>query len=473
MIKSKLFILLKTLSENEIARFGEFLNSPYFNKSKTLIKLFKEYRKSHPDFENLTKEKAFSAAFPDKVFNEVLLRNYNSDMLKLAEDFLTQINLNRNNIFLNERLLNELNHRCLYSLFEKNYYSILKSVEDSPYPDVDYFFNKFIITEEKNQNTFLQNKRPDKKEVEDMQESFMNFALAMLCNHCALKANLVRLKLNFKNDYLLLDELSTVIETNQMNLAPVVLMEYYMMKMLRDTSEKYYLLLKEHVYKYGDQMDMVTQYNAFACMSNFIRHYRDRESMDNMRELFEHTKKMIENKVQVAGSFIMDYVYIEQVRYGLRLKEYPWVHNFIMTYKDWLMDKLKDNAYNFCIGLYNFETKNYEQALKHLSMVSKSVYPHQLNVKNLITRIYWDKNDFDMILSTLASYKQFLKKNKKLTQGDIERHTGFINVLEKMFKNKFDGKEIDIEKLKEESLKCEFDSKDWLMGKIKELEKND
>ncbi|MBK6772298.1 MAG: hypothetical protein IPG78_09260 [Ignavibacteria bacterium] len=50
MHNNSLIKLLRSFSPKEISDFKEFLNSPYFNKKKSVIELFVYIQKYYPDF---------------------------------------------------------------------------------------------------------------------------------------------------------------------------------------------------------------------------------------------------------------------------------------------------------------------------------------------------------------------------------------------------------------------------------------
>ncbi len=52
MKESKLIKILKSLSPVELNDFGEFVCSPYFNKSEKLITLYQFLKRHYPDFKD-------------------------------------------------------------------------------------------------------------------------------------------------------------------------------------------------------------------------------------------------------------------------------------------------------------------------------------------------------------------------------------------------------------------------------------
>ena len=87
MNKSKSVQLLSAFSKDELSRSDDFLKSPYFNKNNRVIRLYKELAKDHPEFNsrNIQKEKLYKELFPGKEYNDQIMKNLNSEFLRLRK----------------------------------------------------------------------------------------------------------------------------------------------------------------------------------------------------------------------------------------------------------------------------------------------------------------------------------------------------------------------------------------------------
>ena len=117
----KLIRLLKTLSKDEYLRFGKFLKSPFFNYTPSLIKFYEMLKRHHPNFDSprLKIEKLWARVFPDKAFTEQRFRQLCSDLTKLVEKYLIQLELERPESKAQHLLIQSLGRRNEYDLFEK------------------------------------------------------------------------------------------------------------------------------------------------------------------------------------------------------------------------------------------------------------------------------------------------------------------------------------------------------------------
>ncbi len=88
MERSSLLELLKTFSANDYKEFVAFVNSPYFNREKILERFARILFESHPHFTK-SNEDLFSELYPGKKYNDNFMRNIRSDLLRLAEQFLS------------------------------------------------------------------------------------------------------------------------------------------------------------------------------------------------------------------------------------------------------------------------------------------------------------------------------------------------------------------------------------------------
>jgi hypothetical protein len=121
MQSSKFIEILKTFNPAEFKRFGLMIRSPYFNSEKVLITLFDQLKKHYPEFSSKTldREKVFLKLYPAKKYNDALMRNVFSDMLKLCEEFLLFEKYRSNEFRSRIELMDEYSSRGLMKLYEK------------------------------------------------------------------------------------------------------------------------------------------------------------------------------------------------------------------------------------------------------------------------------------------------------------------------------------------------------------------
>lgn len=146
MLKHNIFTLFKEFSLLELKNLENFLNSPYYNKSRRVKILFKEIKKYHPEYNSkkLTKEKLSSKINPHLKHNDSTFRDLMSDLLKCVEEFLIQEELNSNNALKQILLLKSYTEKKQIVLFEK-VFRRAKTENETKGKDSIYYYNKSLL----------------------------------------------------------------------------------------------------------------------------------------------------------------------------------------------------------------------------------------------------------------------------------------------------------------------------------------
>ena len=104
---------IEGLSPDEFKRFSRLVNSPFFNTNPTQVELYKLLKKEYPDFDSpkLSKEKVFQKLYPGRTFHYHRMSNIMSEMTRLVEEFLTQVEMERGVFKKRKMLVKALGYR--------------------------------------------------------------------------------------------------------------------------------------------------------------------------------------------------------------------------------------------------------------------------------------------------------------------------------------------------------------------------
>lgn len=172
MNNSKLFQLLRSLSNYELKELEVLLLSPFFNKNKTIIKFYKKLIRYAPDFNHHSLKKEFMASTlfqPSDKGRVKKLQYAMSDFVKLIENYLVQkelaIKVEENNLLL----LQAYKRKGLDKLFSKKVNDFDKLLDKAPYRDIEYFHLKYRLN-----NTVLTHSNTAKvsKTIDSLKETF-------------------------------------------------------------------------------------------------------------------------------------------------------------------------------------------------------------------------------------------------------------------------------------------------------------
>lgn len=471
MIKSKIFDVLKEFSKDELKKFGEYLHSPFFNKRKVITDLFEVYKKYYPDFSdrNLTKEKAFNKIFPGKKYNDEIFRNLNSILLKFAEEFLAFVNYSSNTLTVKKHLLYEINHRNLLTIFEKNFDESRKISEATQTRDLNYFYNEYDLFHQKDLYNSIINKF-SKEDITLSEKNFIIFFVMNLLemeNYILYESRILNLDKSLYLSDTFIDELLKKIP-NDITQMPQIQIYYNAFKLEQTSREKFYENLKSLLNKFGHLIEKEKHYNQYVVMMEYIKRTRSTVDLKTNAELF-HLRKEIIEKDLIMENTITNMFFLNLVKSGLRLKEFDWIYNFINNYQSYLIPKYRDITKDLSLALYNFEKKNFNEALTYAAQVRYEDNFYNLEVKNLTARIYFEMSEFESLINLMNSYKMYLAKNRSIDSKTKQSHTLFISCMNKLIKIKELNKPHKLDSLSIQIEKKEFVNKYWIVDKIFEL----
>ena len=119
VFSSKFVRLLKTFTSEELKSFEMWLQSPWCNSNKNLIRLFHILKKYYPDFENekLSKEKLFKKVLPNGKFSDRRMNNILSEGYLTLERFLVFQSFSKEDDFQKNIKIKEFQNRGLTNWF--------------------------------------------------------------------------------------------------------------------------------------------------------------------------------------------------------------------------------------------------------------------------------------------------------------------------------------------------------------------
>ena len=153
MFKSPIIKILKTFSKQDMKEFGLFVRSPFFNTNQSVIKLFEQIKKYHPEFDDKIqgKELLFEKTFGKIKYDDSFMRVTVFRLLELAKEFLIHRNLKRNDLLKDVILLDELNYCELYDVILRSISDLEKKTDKIKVRDDQLYFFKYRMEYFKNE----------------------------------------------------------------------------------------------------------------------------------------------------------------------------------------------------------------------------------------------------------------------------------------------------------------------------------
>lgn len=483
MLKTNFTDVLKTFDKEEFKRFIDYVNSPFHNTNRSVIKLMDAVKKYYPDFENrnFTKEKIYRKVFSAKDYNDQVMRNLMSDALQLAYGFLTIKDMHLMKTQNSITLLNQLRNKKLHSLYDKNMKAARKMIDDDHSVNFHYFEWLYKIEGEVFMNELTFSRQEDVYPVVIKQSEYVTYDyLSKLINHIidmAVNERYFQVQnpsnfaknifkgINMKN---ILEHVKGISEKE----FTILSVFYHRAMTIMEGSEEHYSIYKKFFFDNHSLFDRGALYNLITSLETFCINNIKNDPEKFRQELHEIHLKTIElNVVKLEED---DYIslhrwwniFINSVEIG----KIDWAEKFANEYYTELEPEVKDGALNFANGIVLYKRKNYGGALESLNKAKLTPYLFKLSIKTFYLRTYFESGDFQSASFALDSYKQFLYKNKKISASYREGYLNFASLYYELLKIKSGEKNVSDTDVKEklETIPNVY-NKIWLMEMLEEL----
>ncbi len=481
MKDTKLIQILRTFSKEELKQFEKFVASPYHNTGKNCMPLFKQLRKSHPEFrgEAIVYENLYKKLYPGKNFNKQVMWNLASALEKLSVEFLIHQRLNKKPFEKHTYLMDEYLDRKLNSLCPKEFNKMENHV-NAQQVDIAYFSNKAVLEEYKKDY----NLREDKqhlvcKNVLDKGESLiLSFLIGLSEIISDLDANYkmynARFDFNFPLEFIKNTDLNKMLESmKQHGYEYTSIMELYYYTILTITepgNENNFHIMRRLFQENSDKLTFLEKHGISGKLVNYCTSYSYRPGLKEI--LFEVNKyRLEENLVFYPGNQIPKIVYMQMLINALSLNQIEWTENFIETCTPRLKPEIRD-AMHALANAYLYESLNrHDKVLDFLNKVEYIDVRDKIHVKILTARAYYELQQTETLLSFIDTSKHFLKNNDNVNDKRKQNYTNFFNILHKLISAWENPSAERIESIKNEILNTkELNARTWLSKKIEELE---
>ena len=476
-LKAKIFEVLNTFSKEDFVRFGQFVESDYFNTSAMLRALYSVIRKNYSKLaENkLTREFLFEAIYPGREYREGTIVNLLSGLYKLSEDYLSVEMYREQTIDREKYLLKALGSRRLNKFFNKNYDELVKSMDKAEIQNEEYYFNRYDIDIQRISYTPNESAYMKTEIIQDCHDKLIDVMLLKFLNVYIFMLNNKKYGYDHKFNMSFIDNIISYISGNSFEHIPAVLIHFNLMMLLKDDGEKYYFKLKELLREHSNILESAEKWTAYISMANYCETRPDAGNMDERfpREVYDLYRTIIEKRIyKIQGWYphLHHRLYLNVVLNALNQKEFEWCENFMNVYKSEISEEYREGTYNLCSALFYFSRNEFEKSLKYLNKVQNEDPFYFLQIKALTLQIYYELNLFDTGLTAIDSYKHYLKEKTEIPDRYKCQHRNFVNIVYKLFKIKCGDDQYVMSKF--DPANEEYRNplkKGWILEKIEEI----
>jgi len=436
MESSKLIGLLKTFDKAEIKKLSDFVDSPYFNKNKEVVKLYAYIKLYAPHFppKRIQRQVVFKTVFKNKPYDDKKMRRLMSALLKLAEQFVGLQKYQSSPGISNYYEMSSFIDRELDKHHEYNYKKAQQTLEASSLRNADYYYQKYLLADTMSQQFFNKKIRRYDQSLQDTSDFFdVYFLSKKLIYSCEMINRNKIISKAYKPKFL--KEIQLFLNRYPLHSVPFIHIYYNIFMML--TSKEgttYFQTLKKLLNDYEDHFLVKETREMFSHALNYSIRRLNQGNQPYLEESFNLCRYGIEKGLMTDNNYLSPWAYKNVIKMGLMLSKYDWVKEFIETQTNDLAPNFRQNALHFNLADLYYSTKDFDQAQYHLNQFEYSDIYIAIDSKILLMKIYYESNEHDTLFSALAAFKQFIIRNKILSAIAIKKYKNFLFALNLLVK---------------------------------------
>lgn len=492
MKKYDLLVYLSNLSEEDIGNLSKFLNSPYYNSDKSLVKLFDEiikniklFARDYQSFKDLIIKKLdYSEKTVTKQMSYLCQSTTKFLRLKSFENDVLNSELNFNDYLLNNKLI---------GLLKENLTTTELLIKDDP-------------------------KLTDNKYLQSFKNNISNFTSLIYFSGYNGKNE------SLKSHRILDTAFTDIMLYNIQQITGLYINNYFLIVNNNENRDGIFDFGLNTIFSYckknkifdGDKDKnkvfniYLSMYNAFHFKNEktfFLNYKKNIENNINLlsKELIKFHYKVLINFCLIKERLAEEYKFYEKEHLNLmfeyfdndyyKLDDNDFINsveftNFIShafsvgeldiikSFVDRNSSKLKveeyDNMIKYGYAYYYFGKKLYQKAIKCINDISNFTNILKYNMRNIELRIYYERGKYETLRNALHNYNTSVLDDKMLTTSDkfsLQKLLRYLNNLvliqeNKNIKEKLLDAEYNRSKIINEPV---FSLKDWLTEKFDEI----
>lgn len=467
MEKTKLIALLKTFDTKQWTEFDEYIRSPFFNKNHELVDYFQLLRCYAPRFhpKKIGREKLFQELFGALSYDDKKMNHLSSLLLKQLEDYIGYKWMKRQNGLSQyhameacfERNLNK-HYRFLASRFARNW-------EGQKQEGAAFHHQQLLAADLANRSFLKQRSRkydPHLQTASDQLDAY--YLIKKLKYSCEMLDRGQAMAVDYQLP--LMPEISRFLQVKQYPDIPLISIYCQIYAMLtQEDKDGHFKALKGLIHQYNDQLNTAEIQLIYLFAINFsIRKIRAGDTR-YLAECLDLYLESIDKKLVYIDGHLSPWTFKNVVKLGLKLDRIDWTEAFIVKHAPELAAAFRDNAYHYNLADLYFWKQSFNEAQQHLHEVSFTDIHYTLDSKVLFLKIFYEKRDWEVLLSQVAAFRMYLRRNKVITRQVREPYENFTRILLKLIKQK--DTVAAKGKAQIQGMAYVFD-REWLLNKLEE-----
>jgi hypothetical protein len=465
MEKSTLLAVLRATSKRERREISDWLRSPSHNLRQDVVILFDFLVEKNRFEQPVEKEKVWSLLFKNEAFDDARMRQVMYFLLKTIEEYLIWAELTKDDMRKIAALSSVYRRRQLEKPFRQSMENAKKTAENSVIRNAVHLQNAFNL--EMEEYKYLTSvKGHTQFNLQELSNSLDAAFVAQKLRIASLMLTHQRVY-NAEYDTGLLDDVLRFVETHHLLEKPAVATYFYCLKTIIDKeNEANYEQFEHRIFEFGQHFPVTEQRELYLFALNYCLGRANSGHILFVRKAFELYKRGFDQKILLEDGVISGKTFINAVQSALKLKEFTWVEQFVVDYRQYIEEKRRTSVANFTLSRLHFEQKNYDEAMKLMLNFEFDDVLWNIIAKTMLLKIYYEREQIGPLESLMDSISAYLRRKDVIGYHRLP-NKNFLSLCRKMLHLPPNNK-IAREKLRVQMVETNpLFEREWLLSQLK------
>lgn len=471
MQDSKLFTLLQALDAAEFKRLRKFLQSPFYNSNKNVVRLYEYLADFYPKFEakGLKMEAAFQRLFAGQPFDLNKMRKLMSALCKLTEAYLAALAFEQSGTQKKKLLASAYRQRHLDAFFEKEMLGILDELNAQNANDSTSQIELLQLNLELFFRPGLAAKETSRRYLEAAMEHLdIHFVLTklQLAAEMRTRENILAEEHNIKMLEAVIREAKHPVGREK----PLCQVYSHILDLHQDAGEAslpHTIAIFEKIIPDINLMEQ--QIVLHHLLNHCVRLLNSGES-HYRQDIFYLYKLGLKHNLLLENDQITEITFSNIVAVSSSLKEFEWAQGFVHKFSAFLNEDSREDIKALSAALLYFNQQAYNQAEQALLGYQFSDTLNLLKSRCLLIKIYFeqfllDKSKYTFLMDQAEAFEKFVRRHTALAKGKRGAYLNFIKLTKKLASKTIN--KVDLAKTRAQFYQLEgVTHKGWLLEKI-------
>jgi hypothetical protein len=470
--QSSLIKLLKSLSAPEIKEFDKFVRSPFHNNRGDVTRFFEVIKNYYPGFDGaeFRKEKVYSVLYPGEKYRDDVMRRLSSNLFKIAEEYGAYKSFRNDRYEFNRHLLEFHFLKGVDSLYLKQQKKTEDFLEMQSLKDAKYFLNVNFLEELKRIFQIKSDPLGKKLDIQKQIDSVWKYAIITLLRlYKVAIENSKQYNKKYSNQHL--PALLKIVEESDFTDSKAVEVWYYVIKFHTNSrNDVTFHALKELLEKNFSIFDPLESFIICVSLLSYCFDMNIIPARNFHKEEFEIIRLMFNEGLLIDGNTIHSEWFMFAFLSALRAGDIAYAEKFLNDCKSKINRREQENVVNHALAELALEKKDFNAALKYLSVPKYNNVAEKLRANQMYIKIYFELKQSEQLFYTADSFMHLIRDEASLSKEIKVIRENFVKFTLQVYRYSLGETKKTLLEIRKDIMNTKILGNKWLLRKLDELE---